>query len=477
MRLGGGRALRGRVRDDRQRPVAGAEVSVTWLDAPAPVSGSSEERRVQTDAGGNYQLDHLAPGRKAVHVRAPGLENGLREPVLVSANTDPPNLDFILGPGRDVTGQVLEAGTGLPVGEAWVRAQPATSGPDPAPASASGVSAADGSFRLLGLGERDYLLVAGAAGYGVSPSVPARGGAEGVAISLPVLAVLAGRVTDAETGEPVTAFAVLASPLEELTGTYSGVRQAFEDPSGAFELRGVSEGLQHVFVLAPGYAPGRSRPLRVGRGEYLGGVEVSLTRGVALTGRVLGADGGPAAGVTCLLVGDLPAPKVSDGPMLVRSFRPVRQEARTQEDGSFLFTGVAPGIYTVEARPERGLLAPGGSEVFSVAGDGRRELPDLILRRAAGLEGMVRDRFGRPDPGAVVAIVPVDAGRAAQVTAVTDAEGNFQALGLPPGTYRVLLLRSGGETVYRSLSGAAGADTNLTTLVEGVVKRIELGDG
>jgi hypothetical protein len=386
-------------------------------------------------------------------------------------------VDFLLGPGRDIAGQVLEAGTGLPVAQAWVRAKPIASGSDQTDAEAAGVSAADGSFRLLGLGERDYILEAGAAGFEVSSRVPARGGAEGVEIALQVLAALAGQVIDAESGEPVTAFTALASPLEELTGIYSGACQTFEGPSGTFELRGVTEGLQHVFVLAPGYAPARSRPLRVGRGEYLGGVEVRLSPGVALTGRILGAEGGPAAGVTCLLVADLPAPQAVEGPRLVRSFRPVRQEARTQEDGSFLFTGVAPGIYTVEVRCEGTLFAPGGSDAFSIAGSGRRELPDLVLRQAAGLEGIVRDHFGRPDAGAVVAIISVDAGRAAQVTAVTDDQGGFQALGLPPGTYRVLLLRSGGETLYRSLTGAGGADTNLTTLVEGVVKRVELGDG
>jgi iron complex outermembrane receptor protein len=104
----------------------------------------------------------------------------------------------------------------------------------------------------------------------------------------------------------------------------------------------------------------------------------------------------------------------------------------------------------------------------------------LAQSRSGALIGIVRDASGNAVPGVTVHIVSETTARA--VDSVSDHEGIYRALDLPPGTYRVEATLEGFEPVARRIVIAAGQEATLDVslvparLTEGVVvtaRRVE----
>ena len=154
--------------------------------------------------------------------------------------------------------------------------------------------------------------------------------------------------------------------------------------------------------------------------------------------------------------------------------------ATTDDQGRFVFRGVAAGRLTLEVSKASwlttsyGASRPGRPGTPIVVADGARiENITLRMSRAGVISGTVVDRSGQPVPGVNVsalsyAFSPVTGerslGRQSMWASVTaDDQGNYRAFGLPPGEYVI---------VATLRSGPAAALMDLRRIAEGEVDRV-----
>ncbi|MFC1609828.1 carboxypeptidase regulatory-like domain-containing protein [Myxococcota bacterium] len=144
-----------------------------------------------------------------------------------------------------------------------------------------------------------------------------------VLIVLKMGSVVRGRVTDADTGRPVTAFVVHVGPLKSVP---------VKDPSGRFEVRGMSPGQAEIELQAQGYLPAKKTVMVEAESADL---DFALERGVRVFGVVVAKGGEPIAGA-----------QVSYG------WGESRRFSTTDVGGEFELYGIPPGRHTVEASAE-----------------------------------------------------------------------------------------------------------------------------
>jgi hypothetical protein len=156
-----------------------------------------------------------------------------------------------------------------------------------------------------------------------------------------------------------------------------------------------------------------------------------------VSGRVTEGERG-AVGVTVMLISNEPAQR----------FR-VAARAKTDAEGRFLLTGVAPGRYQVlpvaPAHVVEGLTSnfPPGRPLNIVAGEEVKDI-DFKLEPGGVITGRVTDADGNPVVGEPVIATPAEEAPGAfprprldRRDQVTDDRGIYRLYGLPPGRYRV----------------------------------------
>ncbi len=152
LKLGRGARLVGRVtRKGSDEPVTGFLVTIGKQQGAVAV----EPYRTQViyDSSGHYQIDGVGRGTYDVMILADGCEPGLRKDVAVDpALTGEVTVDFELDRGGEITGRVVEAEGGAPIGGAAVsREGPMARAVIQVTNLGSTVTAADGTFTLSGL--------------------------------------------------------------------------------------------------------------------------------------------------------------------------------------------------------------------------------------------------------------------------------------------------------------------------------------
>lgn len=281
-------------------------------------------------------------------------------------------------------------------------------------------------------------------------------------------AAIIGRVVDAR-GEPAPNVAVRAETPSPDGKTFSVVATSLTDDRGEFRLSGLAAGRVAVSatpiasrggssVYFPGVeAPADAELLDVKAGDEIDRIDVSLpvgyesppmtaTGGVIIgfplrpftplaageqptvvRGRVVSATGGVVAGATVQLA--------AQG----------RREGATilsDRDGTFGFTGIAPGVFLIGAS-KTGFSSdtmPNGRPLTVTATGANAE---LTLTPWSSITGRVVDELGDPVQAASVQLLRLQFqdGRRRLVSAgfsrSTDDRGLFRIFGVPPGQYIV----------------------------------------
>ncbi|MEM1202795.1 MAG: carboxypeptidase-like regulatory domain-containing protein [Acidobacteriota bacterium] len=439
-----GRQGVGSVMDEREAPVAGAEVSLT-PQAPGDLrtqirrmTGEVEEpaHQATTDAEGRYRLPDLGAGRFSLKVRATGFAPvevpGVEVPPLeIGGDPDVDLGQVVLSPGATVAGKVTDD-EGRPLAGAKVEATAPGSGYLRFATDGSGqevITGADGRFEVPDrkAGERIDLVASKEGFVTARTSGIEAPNAEDVVLVLGPASTVSGRVVD-EAGDGVTRARVSLQDEGASSGPGFSRRgpSAWTDPEGFFRVEGLEPGIRRLRVQGEGFIPAERAGIEISKGVDLEGVEVVLKRGATVSGRVT-AKGGDPVPEAMIRVASAGGRSMGRAGFL--------NSARTDADGRYQLGGVEPGRRTLEVyHSEFGRAA----ETLEVRADAGNRQDFTLGAQGTTVSGVVIDPDGSPLPGANLSLVPSAAARASGVAGLSDAEGRFEIEGVRDGQYRLL---------------------------------------
>jgi hypothetical protein len=299
------------------------------------------------------------------------------------------------------------------------------------------------------------------------------------------------------------------------------------DASGRFRIADISPGSYRLLVT-PGTYRGRYLPMGYGavrpndagrsitirKGEDIRNLDIGLTVGVAIEGRVVDDAGEPLSRISVfvarLYAGSESAQRVSHAP------------AVTDDLGRYRIYGLEPGSYVVAADGQfsaphfefaadgkvyAASLAPRDAEPFittfhpSVVSDEAAQPVRVGLQDAAGIDiilqrahryrvsGTVMDSQGAPAASTSLLVMRRGLGIITNITLRTDAEGRFYLPPLEAGIYRVLvggglwpgLASVNGRTEFADVGiQVAGDATDLAIVTQpgiGIAGRVVFAEG
>ncbi|HEY7698148.1 MAG TPA: carboxypeptidase-like regulatory domain-containing protein, partial [Vicinamibacteria bacterium] len=307
-----------------------------------------------------------------------------------------------------------------------------------------------GEFRLEGLPKGSYSVTASASGYGRTTKLNASS-EEPVELYLFPGSGIYGRLLD-DKGIPVEGAIVFVESHERISRMFGPLPIEQSDVDGRFAILGLDPGRYRLFASKEGSAPA-VHDLELTK-ERDTEVELVLTVGVTLRGRLVDVDDEPVEGRVFLSA--LDGGEV--GVFLRSSFT-----AETDAEGVFSLVSVPAGDHTLVAEA-RGY---GATNVdASVSGRNKQEdLGDVVLETGLAISGRVVSASGSPIAGANLYAFPsfrpgMAAVRDRTFEADTDEEGRFILAGLSEGSYNVHVEAAG--FAHSNPAVAATGQTNVT---------------
>ena len=491
-----GLSVRGVVKDEEGRPLAGCEVNLSAARSlragrggmQMQLVGPGNQVRRETGPDGRFEFRGLKAGEYTLAARRPGFSRASVDPVYVAESKVAEPLELVLRPGSTISG-VLRDKSGNGASGWFVSARPAGQGGGmpmgPGANRTEEPTGPDGAFLLEGLlaGESYELQVMGQAGLG-----PRRSGvtapAEGLELTVNGTGQVRGRVVDADSGRAVSDFQLRYQPDAQggmrfvmRAGPGGGrgpyERQSFHAEDGAFVLEDVPAGRWTVEAFAPGYQAGSASAVSVAEGEATDGVEVRLSKGGVVSGRVLESRSGrPILDATVRVEQSGGEPRMG---MMRIGGEGGDNESSTDADGRYEISGLAPGTWTVTASH------PDWSEAAtSVEIKDAPATAEIRLGRGGSIGGSVV-AAGRPVGGAQVTLAAAgDSGMrpgmgfmgGGEQSALSDEGGRFRFDRLTPGRYNVsAALRDQTSAPAEAVVTGDDAQEVQLTLAEGALVR------
>jgi hypothetical protein len=257
-------------------------------------------------------------------------------------------------------------------------------------------------------------------------------------------------VTDAP-GHPV--------PLATVTIQGSGkdpahYRQGLSGGTGVFQAQGLTVG-NYVITAKLGNLSTSKTVLVPGDTERF--VQISLvTIGVTVSGMVTSGPGSGAGNVRLVLAGNYP---------------PLERQARSDGSGSFAVVQVPDGRFLLAAEDEQGRYLSAGRQV--VVSDGQVQGPPITIllsqpQQAGTISGQVFSTELNSEEYRFE-VTASDASGAIQArTTLARGQAAFKLSGLPPGVYRLELLRLGAPSARREVGATPGVVLNASGNLTGV---------
>lgn len=463
-------------------------VALPAPDRPEPVPLVRAAAACETDRGGRFRFDTLAPGRYSLSVqsdrfvvyRKDGIELG----------DAPVSLEVVLDPGLRLEGRVLSKDGGGPVPGAKIRA--GTGFGFLAGDERFATSDEEGAYSLSGLlpGPLGEVLVR-AKGYGllVERGIELKGGAvvERDFVLEPA-ATIAGVVTDAH-GNPILNAQVVAAPAVEPGGGppffrmfgagRSNVARDRTDGEGRFFLAEVDPApAVRIEASHPDFRRYQSEPFSLKPGERVADLRLPLRSGGRIEVWVRGPDGSPVASARVTIElegnpGDAAAGGGGRGPGGEGQGRGGRRgqggfgrgffSRSSGPDGKAVFAALDAGSYRLSTaargfQPHFARVDASDETVSTVAAD-------LLPENA--IAGAVKDRMGLPVAGAAIEVFREAEGGwpRERSFARSEDDGSFRAGGLGDADYAVRVRCEGfAERTFERVAANSRLDVVLDRL-------------
>jgi protocatechuate 3,4-dioxygenase beta subunit len=432
------------VRPDGE-PVPEAEVRVFGLNPDFTEIG-----RTRASAQGRFRVPALHDGNYDVLAVAPSLVPGLApafETVTILPGTaGTSGIRLVMRPGRTARGRVVDE-HGRPVAEARVeltRSPASLVDPDTGPPDGLHEAETDagGRFEVAGLSTGWYDLAVSRAGFlpGSEPALEVAdvsGAADLGTVTLERGATITGWVTGPDR-EPLAGAEVRSLlSVPGLEGTVTG-------PDGRFVLEGVDPSEELVLIFC---RPDRgSEVLHIPEPPEVP-FEVVLKPAARLSGRVVGPDGEPVAGVS--VTARIDKEQGFQGPPCPM---PDRARGRTDAEGRFDFFPLGSGTFYVSAL-KNDFIGPSPVAVEVQPGS-ETEAPPLVLERGSTVFGQVVAADGSPAPATIVSVPAPDGSYF--LPDIADGDGRYRIDGVPAGEQLVQAQHTTLGSASRTVTVADG---------------------
>lgn len=457
--------ISGKVTDESNNPIAGAEVS-----GDSPMSNQPGVRKfyAKTDQDGKYTLN-VPGGSYLVHAGAPGFlpeyYDNVRKPdqatKVVVSSTEPAkdNINFILGKGGKISGKVVKASDATPIKGAFISVYSDMNKPPILPGSnASGVQTNDqGEYLFEGLATDKYIVIAHKDGFedqfynkvdkpdqATKVDVTEGQTTSNIDFELVQLAGISGKVTDADDGKPIAKAQVIIGDMRANLKPLV----AFTDQNGEYHLALPAGSYKPVQASAPMYSPEwyneKNDPTQadevvVTKGVVTQNINFTLERwGGGISGVVKDDAGNPIDHATV---------KIWSAPMTTNpSTKRFFVMAVSGADGSYEIKNIPGGKYLVYAGAKGFIIefynnAPDIKTAAEVTVVNKQTTTgiDFSLSKGGNISGTVTDvKTNNPIPGAFVSIR--NNVSLVEMGAKTDVQGNYTLGGLPTGDYIVFAM-------------------------------------
>jgi carboxypeptidase family protein len=275
-------------------------------------------------------------------------------------------------------------------------------------------------------------------------------------------ATITGRVVDGGTQAPIAGARVMLfpAPTGRPTGPMGPPPQAVTGDDGVYTFGGIAAGRYRLQVQKIGFVPPNPTNdfLQVGAGQSVAAPTVVLSKGGAISGRVLDVRGEP---MTEVMVRAVRKPAAGPGRGRGVPAMPAGQPGQTNDIGEFRVSGLPAGDYYVTASPRPsspfepsstssgmtlvttfypGVPTMSGAQVITVAAGQTIGNLEFTMMSAVGhlVAGVVVDEMNKPVGGAMVMLMPTEfVAPGPRGSARTQPDGTFKIGGVVPGAYRL----------------------------------------
>jgi hypothetical protein len=475
--LGSGKRLRGRVSNQLDQPIMGAELHLDSRWSREDQRPSVDRLSTTTDDEGNYELVGIPDGRRFLTVKAEGYGTLTRVQSLFFGDStgDAHQVNFRMGPQVRLGGRIVDT-LENPVPGAVIVAIDRGSFRDISNGRTE--SDPDGNFVIESVQQGTYQLLCSAPGFDSLASNDITTPVTDLEIVMEPLVTFSGVVVDAADGSPLNDFTVRLraqgedgwpsaprEPPQEVSGTTDGAFALTVDrPKGRFLVE----------ARAMGYSPSYSAPIDNPGGLPIEGLRIEMGRGGTIRGRLVDTEGAPVIG------GQIRSKDSdwSDDPLVTMMGEYYATNAtellvRSDVEGNFVLSNLRPASYQVlvqSARLHRQRLTD-----LVVEEQGDIDLGEIVMSEGGTLHGLLLDAEGAVIVGGSITLEAENYATTLPPRAVkSGADGSWRLINIVPGSYYLM----GGAPVSVSVGPfamPAGANVFMRVEVEaGVESRHDL---
>lgn len=418
------------------------------------------QRHIPTDHEGRYALRLPAAGIYRVWVHADGYLPVESQDVEVSEANPEVRHDFVMSKGASISGRVVESRSRAPAPDVEVYATAADSS-----RHLSARTDGQGYYAITGVPQGEFRIALNlrASPYQVLGRMPeqrvrvdsADQEVTGVDFEVEAAGIVWGYVLD-PAGKPIQGIeVVLCSPASVVSQAVDAfLKQAppisdNSDDEGYYELIGAPLNQEwKVFAFVEedeGWAPQLSAPfLLTDRQRYVR-VDLFLTRGTTVHGRVVTADGKPVPNADVLCV-----------PWYAKFVSPLEsplafKESRSDDSGAFVIADLPSGEYQIFGQKDGYKIRTVGERIYPDGVSDIRGVEVVLTPVESGTHtvfGTVTDTEGRPIPDVHLSLVGMGGESLSAEGRDTRSgpQGQYEFTGVEPGFLMLIAEKEGYPT-------------------------------